>query len=275
MDGKAGCDSGIVFVLDEPQNLVNIAGTVRAMKNMGLKDLRLVRPAEFDPYRVTGIAHRTDDVVDRIQVHDTLPDALADATYVVGTTARARTAQRNYGLPREMAPGLVARSQEGLVAVVFGREDRGLDNDALDLCHRVAVVPGNLEHPTLNLAQAVLLVAYELHLAQTTEIVSFPKGKRSEGPTPSAELEQTFQALRGGLEAINFFKARNPDTVLRTLRTMVSRAEPDRHEAGLLRAMGYEIGHYVKRLQSNLAAGPQEGSQEADSVEHSYRPGTE
>lgn len=256
-EGRQGLEraDGVVFVLDEPQDLVNVAGTVRAMKNMGLGQLRLVRPAEFDAYRITGIAHRTEDVVERIRIFDSLREALADVTYVVGTTARPRTAARNYVHPRDMAPGLVERSQDGPVAVVFGREDRGLDNQALDLCHAVAVVPGNPDHPTLNLAQAVLLVAYEVHLAAAPEPAPFPRGKRSAGPTPLGELEQTYEALRDGLEAINFFKARNPDTVMRTLRTLVARAEPDRHEAGLLRAVGYEIGHYVHRLRTGAFSG--------------------
>lgn len=245
---------GLVFVLDQPQDLVNVAGAVRALKNMGFRRLRLVRPAEFDPYRITGMAHRTDDVVAGIQIYESLSEALADATYVVGTTARPRTAARNYARPRELAPSLVSRARGGPVAVLFGREDRGLDNQALDLCHSVAIAPGNPDHATLNLAQAVLLLAYELHLAATTDTVSLPQGKRSAGPTPLDELERTFGALQGGLEAINFFKARNPDTVMRTFRTLVARAEPDRHEAGLLRAVGYEIGHYVDRLMADHAS---------------------
>ena len=84
----------VVVVLDEPQNLVNIAGVVRAMKNTGLSRLRLVRPAEFDPWRITGIAHRADDVVDSAEILETLDEAVSDAVFVLGTTARARTAHR-------------------------------------------------------------------------------------------------------------------------------------------------------------------------------------
>ena len=103
----------IVIVLDHPQNLVNIAGVVRAMKNMGLGRLRLVNPLEFDAWRIEGIAHRSEDLVETTQIFQSLPEALADLTWVVGTTARARTAQRNYGRPRELAPSMVDQAGPG------------------------------------------------------------------------------------------------------------------------------------------------------------------
>jgi TrmH family RNA methyltransferase len=169
----------VVVVLNEPQNLVNIAGVVRAMMNMGLGRLRLVQPAEFDAWRIGGIAHRSEDLVKRAEVFDSLPDAVADAVFVVGTTARARTAQRNYVRPRNVAGTIVERAQAGTVALLFGREDRGLENEALDLCHAAAVIPTTVEHSSLNLAQAVLLLSYEVLLAAGGEGGPLPRGRRS------------------------------------------------------------------------------------------------
>lgn len=235
----------VVVVLNEPQNLVNIAGVVRAMKNMGLWRLRLVRPAEFDSWRIGGIAHRSQDVVEKAQILDSLPEALADAVYVVGTTARARTAQRNYVRPREVAPKIVEYAREGVVALLFGREDRGLENDALDLCHAAAIIPTNPDYSSINLAQAVLLLSYEVLLAAGGEKGPLPRGKRSTRPATVEELENTYAALEEGLHRIDFYKAREPESILRTLRTLISRAEPDIQEAGLLRAIGFEIGKYL------------------------------
>ena len=235
----------VVVVLNEPQNLVNIAGVVRAMKNMGLSRLRLVRPAEFDSWRIGGIAHRSEDVVDGAEILGSLREALADAVYVVGTTARARTAQRNYIRPRAVAPRIVEYAREGLVALVFGREDRGLDNDALDLCHAAAIIPTNPEYSSINLAQAVLLLSYEVFLAAGEEEGPLPRGKRSVRPATLEELENTYAALEEGLHRIDFYKAREPESILRTLRTLISRAEPDIQEAGLLKAIGFEIGKYL------------------------------
>lgn len=237
----------LTVVLHEPQDLVNIAGVVRAMANMGLSRLTVVDPAEFDPWRITGIAHRTGHIVDRIRQADTLDEALADATYVVGTSARARTAQRNYRRPRELAATMQERSREGAVALVFGREDRGLSNEALDRCHDVLVIPTDPEHSSLNLAQAVLLISYELFLAGGIEPEPLPRGKRSLGPATATELEEMYGALKQGLARIEFFKARKPESVMRVLRTIFGRTGLDAHEARLVRSIGYELRNWADR----------------------------
>ena len=172
----------LTVVLHQPQDLVNIATAVRAMANMGLERLTVVDPAEFDPWRITGIAHRTEPIVEAVTLAATLEEALAEATYVVGTSARPRTAQRNYRRPRDLAPRILRRAQSGNVAIVFGREDRGLSNEALDLCHEVMVIPTAPEYSSLNLAQAVLLVSYELFLAGASTPDTLPTGRRSLGP---------------------------------------------------------------------------------------------
>lgn len=242
--------SRVVLVLDHPQDLVNIAGVVRVMTNFGLSRLRLVKPAEFDGYRIGGIAHRSEGVVDSATLHETLRDALADATYVVGTTARARTAGRNYVRPRDAAGEVVGAARAGgTVAVVFGREDRGLSNEALDLCHAVSIVPTGPEHPSLNLAQAALVHAYEIFLEVGSAPEELPRGRRATRPPTQEELEKTYAALQAGLGRIEFFKARRPEAVMRTLRRLVAKAEPDLREARLLAAVGYEIGHYLDRMQ--------------------------
>ncbi len=238
----------VVIVLDQPQNLVNIAGVVRAMKNMGLMRLRLVQPGEFDPWRIEGIAHRSEDVVERAEAFDRLEDAVADCVYVLGTTARARTAQRNYCRPRAAAESLIVRAEEGPVAVVFGREDRGLTNEGLDRCHGVAVIPTDPDYASMNLAQACLLIAYEIFLAADGGDQSLPQGKRSTGLATGEEMEAMLGALEGGLRRIDFFKARASESVIRTFRTLLSRAEPDHQEAGLVKALGFEIGNYIDRL---------------------------
>ena len=237
----------VVVVLDEPQNLINIGGVVRAMMNMGLAQLVLVRPAEFDPWRILGIAHRGEGVVEAIRIVDTLEEALRDSVFVLGTSARARTAQRNYGRPRDWAGPLLQRTAEGRVALVLGREDRGLSNEALDRCDGVAVIPTDPAYSSLNLAQAFLILAYEIRLAAEAEVAPLPVGKRTAGPATRAEMEWMFQALEAGLRRIEFFKGRQPETVMRTFRTLLSRAELDRHEAGLVRAFSFEIGNYIDR----------------------------
>ena len=217
------------------------------MKNMGLTRLRLVNPAEFDAWRIGGIAHRSQDVTENAETFESLEEALADTVLVVGTTARARTAHRNYVRPRDIAPKVVDYAERGNVALVFGREDRGLENEALDLCHMAAIIPTDPDYSSLNLAQATLLLCYEIFLAAQDETGPLPRGRRSTRPATIEELENTYAALEKGLHRIEFYKAREPAAIMRTLRTLVSRAEPDLQEAGLLRAIGFEMSKYFRR----------------------------
>ncbi len=243
----------VVIVLQDTQDLVNIAGVVRAMKNMGLSRLRLVRPAEFDAWRISGIAHRTDDILDRVEILDSLEEAVADCVFVLGTSARARTAQRNYGYARDWAKGLVARAADGNVAIVFGREDRGLTNEELDLCHGVAIIPTDEEYSSLNLAQAFLILAYEVFLATDGGDRPLPMGRRATAPASREEVELMFRALEGGLDRIGFFRVRSAENVMRTIRTYLSRGEPDQQEAGLMQAVGFQISRFLDRIEDSDA----------------------
>ena len=165
----------LVVVLHRPRDLVNIASVIRIMKNFALRDLRLVAPAEYDAFRVEGIAHKTGDVLKRVVVFDALDQALADCHHVVGFTARQRSAKRNAQRPREAAGDILAVSEATLVALVFGPEDRGLTNDELDRCHRIVTIPTSADYASLNLAQAVAVMAYELFLARGTPPLKPPR----------------------------------------------------------------------------------------------------
>lgn len=251
-----------MVVLYETQDHVNIAGTIRAMKNFGLTRLRLVRPVLWDPYRVEGIAHGTHDVVERAEIFDSLEAALADSPFVVGMTARERRAKRAVARPRDLAPDLLARAtsavagETGPVAILYGREDKGLPNEALDLCHRTCIIPTNPEHASLNLAQAVLVMAYELWMASEGHDQEFRPPRRT-APPPTVEfLEIVFADMEKALWAIDFFKTRNTESVMRTLRELVRRADVDNREAGFLRAMAIEVVKYLKRAGAYEERGP-------------------
>jgi tRNA/rRNA methyltransferase len=257
----------VVLVMDQPQDLVNIAGVIRVMKNMGLRHLRVVRPAEWDVWRITGIAHRSDDIAEGTQHFDTLDEALADCSFVLGTSARARTAQRNYGYAREWAGVIAARAAvDEKVAIVFGREDRGLSNEALDRCDGVALIPTSPEYPSLNLAQAALVLCYEVFMAaHHGTFAPLPRGKRSAGPVTHDRFERMHAALEGALDRVGFFHAREAESVMRTFRTLFSRADLDQHEAGLVQALGFEVQKFVDvrlpRLRAATHPGTSDGEQ--------------
>jgi len=236
----------VVVVLFEPQNPINIGAAVRAMKNMGVSRLRLVRGVEFDPYRVEGIAHGTMDVIERIERFDDFDAAVADCVTVAAFTARRRAAKWRIIEPRAMAVELLDRAADGDVAVVFGREDHGLPNEIVDRAQLVVTIP-TTEHASLNLAQALLVALYELHLAAGDATRTLPPARKETPPPTVGELEHHFRVTNEALETIEFFKARNAEQVMRSLRAILTRAAPDSRELSLLRAISYEVVNFVAR----------------------------
>jgi TrmH family RNA methyltransferase len=234
-------------VLYEPQDPVNIAATIRAMKNMGFSRLYLVRPVRYDPYRLEGIAHDTVDIISTINNCDTLEQALDGCVRVAGFTARRRAAKREVISPREAAPTLLEQSEEGDVALLFGREDFGLPNEILDRAHVVVTIP-TTEHASLNLAQAVLLGAYELHLAAADATRTLAPPRKQAPPATAEQYEKLFADAERGLYAIDFFKTRFHEHIMRSLRTIIYRARPDGRELALLRAVFIEIVRTVDRV---------------------------
>lgn len=238
--------SNVVVVLYEPLDHVNIAGTVRAMKNMGVNSLRLVRPVEYDPERLEGIAHNTADVIARIQHFDSFDEAVADCVRAVGFTARRRAAKWRVIDPRAAANELLDLASDGPVALVFGREDSGLPNDIVDRLHAAVTIP-TTDHASLNLAQAVLIGLYELHLAAADATRTLAPPRRDSPPPDSKQFETFFGDAERSLASIQFFKTRYPEHILRTLRSLTFRAAPDARELSLMRSMALEVLRYIER----------------------------
>ncbi len=243
--------TAVTVVLYESQDPINIGAVVRAMKNMGAVDLRLIRPCPYDKNRLEQIAHDTRDVVERIQHFDTIDEALADCRYVVAFSGRRRAAKWDRHTPRTAAVDLLAHAQHGRVAIMFGREDHGLPNDALDRAHAVATIP-TTEHFSLNIAQACLLALYECHLLAGDATKKLAGPKHAAGAPTMQEFELTFQDAAKALEALAYFKTRNAEHIMRALRAIVFRAEPDQKELLLLRTASIEVLRTIER-ESRLA----------------------
>ena len=262
-----------VVVLDEPQDLVNIALVVRAMKNMGLNRLRLVRPAEFDAYRITGIAHDTEDVVEQIEQFDTPVEALEDVQYVLGATARRRSSRQRWWTPEEAAAHVVERPDR--IALLFGREDRGLSNDMLDLCHAMVSIPTNREHTSMNLGHAAVIVFYELRKAVERAEAIEPRdlSHKRRQHTPIAtheELEMFFSIWERAMHQIGLFHGIDPVPKMRSFRSLFQRADLDRREVGLVQAAAYEMIHFAEREEKQARA-----RAKAETAERERRDGNE
>lgn len=252
-DGRAALER-IVFVLYEPQDLVNIALTVRAMKNMELPRLRLVAPAEFDERRIDGIAHDTGDIVERIEIFDDFDSAVADVVWIAATTARRRMAKQEWAEPAEAVPALLDRTVDGDVAIVFGREDHGLPNTVLDRTHEALCIPTNPDHSSLNLGHAALLIAYELRQA-ARELGGLEKRDlsakpRDQAPAATAEqMEALFEIWQEAMGVIGMYRGVPPTSKMRSYRRIFKRAEMDEMEMRLMEATAYRIVHYAERVR--------------------------
>ena len=243
--------TAVTVVLSESQDPINIGAVVRAMKNMGAVDLRLIRPCPYDLNRIEQIAHATRDVVARIRHFETIDDALADCRYVVAYSGRRRAAKWARHTPRTAAVDLIAHAQHGRVAIMFGREDHGLPNDALDRAHAVATIP-TTEHFSLNVAQACLLALYECHLLAGDATKKLAGPKHAKGAPTMDEFELTFRDAEKALEALSYFKTRSPEHIMRAMRALLFRAEPDARELLLVRTASIEVLRTVER-ESRLA----------------------
>jgi TrmH family RNA methyltransferase len=236
-----------ILVLVNPQDIVNIASAVRIAKNFGIEQMRLVDPEVFDPYRIEGIAHNTADLVARIEIVKSLEEAIADCVFTAVLTGRERAAKRRVLRAREAAAALVEEAAVGPVAIVAGREDSGLTNAELDLCHALVTISTDPGHRSLNLAQAVAIMAYESWNARGGETLPLKPPRHQAAPATSAQLEELFADWTGALWAVDFFKTRQTESVMRSFREIVYRAGLDGREASLLRAMGIEVVRYMAR----------------------------
>ncbi|HXW97975.1 MAG TPA: TrmH family RNA methyltransferase [Gemmatimonadales bacterium] len=236
-----------ILVLVAPQDIVNIGSAVRIAKNFGVSQVRLVTPEIFDPWRIEGIAHNTGDLIERITIHDTLDQAIADCVWSLALTARERAAKRTVFRPGPAAAELLARADTGPVAMVAGREDKGLTNDELDRCSALVTIPTNPEYKSLNLAQAVAIMCYETWLARGGERRPIKPPRKPAEPASMELMERLFADWRRALWAIDFFKTRQSDHVLRSFREVLYRAELDAREASLVRAMGIEVVRFLER----------------------------
>lgn len=238
--------ASVVVVMFEPQDPVNIAATIRAMKNMGVSRLRLVRPVAYDVVRLEGIAHNTMDLIDRIEHFDTFDAAVADCIRVVGFTARRRAANFRIIDPKVAAAELLDVANEGTVAIALGREDSGLPNEILDRVHAAVTIP-TTDHASLNLAQAALIGLYELHLAAADATRTLPPPRKDAPPATIEQFEQFFVEAERALGSIEFFKTRFPEHIMRTLRSLTFRAAPNAREISLMRAIAFEVMNFINR----------------------------
>nr|WP_318384709.1 tRNA (cytosine(32)/uridine(32)-2'-O)-methyltransferase TrmJ [uncultured Enterobacter sp.] len=229
----------IRIVLVETSHTGNMGSVARAMKTMGLTNLWLVNPLVKPDSQAIALAAGASDVIGNANIVDTLDEALAGCSLVVGTSARSRTLPWPMLDPRECGLKSVSEGQHAPVALVFGRERVGLTNDELQKCHYHVAIAANPEYSSLNLAMAVQVIAYEVRMAWlATQENDAPAPKDEEAPYPLVDdLERFYGHLEQTLLTTGFIRENHPGQVMNKLRRLFTRARPESQELNILRGM--------------------------------------
>lgn len=229
--------SNIKIVLVETSHPGNIGAVARAMKNMNMDNLVLVAPKLFPNADATSRASGADDILSRAVVCESLEEAVADCTVVIGTSARCRTISWPELTPRACAELLKVEAVDRKAAIVFGREHSGLTNQELDLCRYLLRIPCNKDFSSLNLAAAVQVVCYELFVASGIDYEVSVGDKGKETPATAEQMEAFYEHLHEALTDIGFMHPDKSRSIMRRLRRIYNRARLDSKEVDILRGI--------------------------------------
>jgi len=244
--GKKVNFDNISIVLKQPRCSENIGAAARVIRNMGMGKLVLVDPKNYDLTRALKMAtHFALDVVEQMEVYENLQEALSPYNYVVGTTARLGKKRRQINTPSKMAKDLVSISGENLIAVVFGPEDKGLANEDIRLCDALVNIP-TAKFSSLNLAQAVMIICYEIFIARQNEEKKFTPRLASR-----YEMEGMYEQLKEILVRICYISPDNPDYWMNKLRNFFSRLQLQAREVSVIRGICRQIDWYGKKCYND------------------------
>jgi tRNA/rRNA methyltransferase len=263
----------ITIVLVRPQFAGNIGSVCRAMKNMGLDKLILVAP-EQDPLSPEGkmMATSAKDLLQKAKVFPSLEEALLGFRWIAGTSARKGRNRGPFISPREICPEIISHARSIPVAILFGPEDRGLTNKELAPCQALISMPTHPNLSSLNLAQAVLLLSYELYLTSLDKLRNAECGMRNEKQVqrdqassssgllpPLAEfqkVEKMYAHLEALLLRIGFLDPKNPKRIMHTLRRIFGRAKLCDRDVAVLRGIFRQLEWYATHYNQPSEKGP-------------------
>jgi TrmH family RNA methyltransferase len=249
--GFAGALQGDVrFVLVEPRSAGNVGAAARGLKNLGFSRLAVVRPAcDATGPAAQRMAVDAADVLERLEVHDDLDAALRGAATVAGTSRRTGRHRRPHFPLDAFAPELAGLAAAAPAAIVFGREDRGLSDDELDRCTHLVHLSASRDYPSFNLAQAVLLVAWELRRSAAA-----PRAAAAgDPPAQHGERESMYAHLERALVGIGFLHGESVEAVMRRFRRLFGRAAITADEVRMIRGLARQMQWAADRAA--LAAG--------------------
>jgi tRNA/rRNA methyltransferase len=256
----AGALARVRVVLVRPRGAANVGAVARAMKNMGLADLVLVRPALRGRVWADAMAVHAGDVLARARTLATLGEAVEDCALVVGTTCRGGLYRDASETPEALAPAVLAQARRRPVALVFGPEDHGLSNADLAHCQRLVAIPASPEYASLNLAQAVMICCYALRRAA----LGAAAGATDRVLAPAGTIRFALARLQAALLRIGFLHGENPEHIMFALRRIFGRAGLEPRDVRILLGIARQIEWYARAGWRQVRAAAQPDAARAD-----------
>ncbi len=232
--------ANIKIVLVNTSHPGNIGAAARAMKNMGLSELVLVQPENFPSGVAIGRAASAIELLENALVTESLEEAIADCGLIIGASARRRSIPWPMLAPEECGEKAVVESDQHKVALVFGREDSGLNNEELQQCHFHVQIPANPDYSSLNLAAAVMVICYELNKAViklADQSINALEQFWDQERATADQVEHFYSHLERVLVAIDFHDPENPRQLMQRLRRLFGRVRIDAMEMNILRGI--------------------------------------
>jgi tRNA/rRNA methyltransferase len=232
----------IRIVLVRPRGSGNIGSIARAMKNLGARELAIVGPARTRSFWARAMAVHGQDILSKARCYETLRDAIADCTLVIGTTCRGGLYRKHSQTPREVAPQIVSAARSGKVALIFGPEDHGLSNKDLEHCQRLITIPTDPGYRSLNVAQATVICLYEIYLASLA-----PAQEPGLDRAAAEQIERLFDRMKTSLLKIGFLDSENPAHMLLAFRRILGRAALEEKDVRILTGLFRQIEWYADK----------------------------
>ena len=234
----------VQIVLVETSHPGNIGSVARAMKNMGLSRLALINPKKFPHDEATALAGNAGDVLDKAQVFSSIEEAVKNSKIIFATSARERTIEWPVASAKDAAQEINQLAAENIeVSILFGREDRGLTNEELQLSNKHLIIPADPEYPVLNIAMSTQVVCYELYQASHNE----PIGPWQDFPEyTSQELQHLIEHFNETVFKLDLIDPKNPKQILTRMERMFRRLYPDQMEGNFLRGFLKAVNNKIK-----------------------------
>ena len=233
--------SNLRIILVHPRGSGNIGSVARAMKNVDAGELAIVGKGRTRSFWARAMAVHGREILADAKSYETLRDAIADSTLVVGTTCRAGLYRSHSQTPKEVAPTVVDALEKGKVALIFGPEDHGLSNKDLEHCQLLVTIPMHRDYPSLNVAQAAVICLYELYVASL-----MPANDSTLTRADAEQVERLFDIMRNSLLKIGFLDSENPEHMLLAFRRIFGRAGLEEKDVRILTGMFRQIEWYAK-----------------------------